>query len=227
MADLTNPTNNSLQPSVAPSPQEAITQSTPKRSYGIAAIIIALVIGAIVGAGGAGGYILANQGTLQLTSKDTTNQATTATPTPSPPTPTPTPDPTAGWKTYTHKDGKYSFKYPADWQLSETQVRDPYTLTNTREYEYIKLSANGHEIVEVYYPFELIGCGQTTTKAYIFGDKAVTMTADCESQFHLGFFASPYLNGSTDDKTEPRLVVGFHYAAEHNEELHTFSGIKP
>lgn len=35
------------------------------------------------------------------------------------PTPTPTPDPTAGWRTYTSPDHRYSLKYPPDWQIRE------------------------------------------------------------------------------------------------------------
>jgi hypothetical protein len=34
-------------------------------------------------------------------------------------TPAPTPDPYAGWKTFTSKYDKLSFKYPADWKLTD------------------------------------------------------------------------------------------------------------
>lgn len=45
-------------------------------------------------------------------------QATTPLPaTPTPLLPTPTPDPTAGWKTYTNTEYKYSMKIPSNWGI--------------------------------------------------------------------------------------------------------------
>lgn len=37
-------------------------------------------------------------------------------------TPTPTPDPTAGWKTYTNEEYKFSFKYPQKYTINDPSL---------------------------------------------------------------------------------------------------------
>ncbi len=239
MPDTTNPTN---APQLDETPPPVQAQTAPKLAFSINrfGLIAVVVIGIALVAGGVGGYILANQNGTSPASKPTSGQAvvtTTPTPTPVPsltptpnPTPTPTPDPTAGWKTYTQKDGAYSFKYPADWQLQEEFVRHPYDQANTRQYERLALSANGQEIVVVGYPFELIGCGQTVDKSYTFGSKPVVMTSDCGSDAYMAFFASPFQPGNNPTKQEPNLVVTYSYSAEHDAEFillaKSFTGLK-
>lgn len=49
----------------------------------------------------------------------------TPSPSSTPVLPSPSPDPTAGWKTYFNATHQLGFKYPADWQLDNSQDSDP------------------------------------------------------------------------------------------------------
>ena len=80
-----------------------------KKQGGFAQIIVILVVLALIG----GAYYF---GTLK--NKPNLSPAVSVQPS-SNPTVKPTTDPTASWKTYTTKDGKWSFKYPSGWVLTD------------------------------------------------------------------------------------------------------------
>lgn len=90
------------------------------------------------------------------------------------------PTPTLNQKTYADPDDYYSFQYPESWSLDREVERNPYNQNDTTEYEKITLTQDGQEVVPLNYPFEMIGCGESTdTESYSFGSYTAKMVDPC------------------------------------------------
>lgn len=82
-----------------------------------------------------------------------------------------------GWQEYTNPTYGYSFKHPADWQISRKVIQAPY--------DWVSVTLPGeknpgsHDIIAFYSYLDGTGCGQIKEKQFIIGNEPATGTADC------------------------------------------------
>lgn len=112
-------------------PQESVTNHPVSNQKGLMLLILGVAILLIIVAGGA--YYLGSKNT-NLTSKPEVPQPATSATTPTLNPITSTEDSTAGWKTYTSTEGKYSIKYPQDWVVEVYKEKYPYNTSYDKGY---------------------------------------------------------------------------------------------
>lgn len=112
--------NQPVTPPQAPDQMHSSFENS--NSSKVIPIIIVAILLVLVGAGS---YLLGTKKSSTIVADKVTSQ-------PSPTlSPTPTPDPTANWKTYTNYELKYSFKYPEEWPIINTTIKDPDACAET------------------------------------------------------------------------------------------------
>jgi hypothetical protein len=98
-------------------PPQPVLPTPPKNNSGLLIGILLLLLGIIVGVALSKTTIISGVRIPYLP----------APPTPTPtllPTPSPTPTPTADWKTYKYINNEFSFKYPPNWYIEPTSVKE-------------------------------------------------------------------------------------------------------
>ncbi|HSW99416.1 MAG TPA: hypothetical protein VLH38_00080 [Patescibacteria group bacterium] len=91
---------------------------TNDNGFGVIGILLVIVLFTVIGVGGA--YVYHRSHKAKSTPTASSHYGSSNKGIGSTPTPASKPDPYAGWKTYADAQYHYSFKYPADWQLTET-----------------------------------------------------------------------------------------------------------